>query len=353
MKIISIFKLSLIVLLPSLLLGSCTSKKQDAAAAQEESEARVEAVRVQELAFREVSRTATYTAHLQAFREVHLASAAPGRIERITVDAGQRFSQGQLLVQMDQTQLKQAEIQLASLEVDFRRMDTLRKAGSVSQQQFDQIKTQYDLAKSNVDFLRENTRLVAPFAGAVSGKYFENGEMYSGAPNTQAGKAAILSLVQTSRLKAIVNVAERYYPNVSRGMKVKITTDVFPGEVFTGTVSMIYPTIEAATRSFKVELTVPNAQEKLRPGMFARATLDLDQVDVFLVPALAILKLQGSNERYIFLEENGIAKRVVVELGDRFDDMVELVTDEIKPGDRVIVAGQARLFDGSAVSVEQ
>ncbi|MEE4177521.1 MAG: efflux RND transporter periplasmic adaptor subunit [Bacteroides sp.] len=353
MKIKSIFKLSLIALLPGIMLGSCTSKKQDAAAQEDDSATRVEAVRVQELAYREISRTATYTAHLQAFKEVHLASASPGRIERITVEAGQRFSQGQVLVEMDKTQLKQAEIQLASLEVEFQRLDTLRKAGSISQQQFDQVKTQYDMAKSNVEFLMENTRLVAPFSGAVSGKYYENGEMFSGAPNTQAGKAAILSLVQTSRLKAIVNVAERYYPQIKRGLEVKITTDVFPGEVFLGTVSMIYPTIDPATRSFKVELTVPNAQEKLRPGMFARATLELDQVKVFLVPALAILKLQGSNERYIFLEESGKAKRVAVELGDRFDDMVELITDEIKPGDRVIVAGQARLVDGAAVSVEQ
>lgn len=352
MKINNIIRLSLIALIPGIMLGGCSSKKQDQAATQEDLSGRIEMVRVQELAFREVSRSANYTAHLQAFREVHLASASPGRIERIFVEAGQGFNQGQLLVQMDQTQLKQAEIQLASLELDFRRLDTLRKAGSISQQQYDQVKTQYDLAKSNVTFLRENTRLVAPFAGSVSGKYFENGEMYSGAPNTQAGKAAILSLVQTSRLKAIVNIAERYYPNVKRGMEVKISTDVYPGEVFTGTVSMVYPTIDAATRTFKAELAVPNSREKLRPGMFARASLDFDQVDVFLVPALAILKLQGSNERYVFLEENGKAKRVSVELGERFDDMVELISDDLKPGDKVIVAGQARLVDGVAVTVQ-
>ena len=353
MKINNVIKLSLIASFIGLMLGSCKSGNQEAASVLEDSLARAEVVTVQELAYREVSRIASYSAHLQAFREVYLASASPGRIDRILVDAGDRFSEGQLLVQMDQTQLRQAEIQLQSLEVEFNRIDTLRKAGSISQQQYDQIKTQYDLAKSNVEFLRENTRLVAPFSGAVSGKYFENGEMYSGAPNTPAGKAAILTLVQTSRLKAIVNVAERYYPNVERGMEVRITTDVYPNEVFKGTVSEIYPTIDAATRSFKVELTVPNPQEKLRPGMFARATLDLDQVEVFLVPALAILKLQGSNERYLFLEENGKARRVSIELGDRFDDMVELISDQIKPGDRVIVAGQARLVDGVAVTVEQ
>lgn len=353
MKMNRIFKAILIVPFAGVILAGCSSSgSQSEATAAQETEERVEVVRVQELTSEQISRTATYTAHLQAFREVHLASASPGRIERIFVEAGDRFAEGRLLVEMDQTQLRQAEIQLSSLEVDFRRLDTLRKAGSIPQQQYDQVKTQYDLARSNVQFLRENTRLLAPFSGVVSGKYFENGEMFSGAPNTQAGKAAILSLVQTSRLKALVNLAERFYPNIKAGAQVKITTDVFPGEVFTGTVSMVYPTIDAATRSFKIEITVPNAQEKLRPGMFARAILELGQAEAFLVPALSILKLQGSNERYIFIEENGRAKRVSVELGDRYDDMVELITDQVSPGDRIIIAGQARLVDGVRVNVQ-
>jgi membrane fusion protein, multidrug efflux system len=71
-------------------------------------------------------------------------------------------------------------------------------------QQYDQLKTQYDVARSNVDFLKENTRLVAPFSGVISGRYFEPGELYSGAPNTQAGKAAVLSIVQIDRLKPLL-----------------------------------------------------------------------------------------------------------------------------------------------------
>ncbi len=353
MKMNKILKTLMIVPFAGILLSACSGGSSSDATKGQEAEERVEEVRIQELSYEQITRSATYTAHLQAFREVHLASASPGRIERILVDVGDRFAEGHLLVEMDQTQLRQAEIQFQSLEVDYRRLDTLRKAGSISQQQYDQIKTQYDLAKTNVQFLRENTRLLAPFSGVVSGKYFENGEMFSGAPNTQAGKAAILSLVQTNRLKAVVNVAERFYPYLKVGSLVNITTDVFPGEVFQGTVSMIYPTIEAATRSFKIEITVPNAQEKLRPGMFARASLEILQTEAFLVPSISVLKLQGSNERYIFLEENGRARRVPVELGERFDDMVEVLSDQVSPGDRIIIAGQARLVDGVRVNVQQ
>jgi membrane fusion protein, multidrug efflux system len=340
---------TLIVPIMGILLSACSP----GAGKQEENgeSERVEAVRVFEITSSEISRSVTYSAQLQANREVYLASASPGRISRIHVEAGQRVRQGQMLVEMDQTQLQQAMLQLQSLEVDYRRLDTLRRVGSVSQQQYDQIKTQYDLAKSNVEFLQENTRLVAPFSGIISGKYFEDGEMFSGAPNTPVGKAAIVSLVQTTRLKALVNVAERYYPFMERGMEVSFSSDMYPGETFTGWIAAIYPTIDPATRTFRIEVALPNVDERLRPGMFARASMELDQVEAFVVPALAVMKLQGSNERYVFLEDNGRAKRVVVEMGDRYDDMVELVSDEIHKGDRLIIAGQARLLDGMEVQV--
>jgi membrane fusion protein, multidrug efflux system len=312
-----------------------------------------EAVRVIELEYSEISRIITNPANLLAYREVYIAPASPGRIERIHAEPGTTVSRGQLLVEMDRTQLQQARVQLASVEKDYRRLDTLRKAGSVSQQQYDQIRTQYELALSNVEFLKENTMIMAPFSGRVSGKYFEDGEMFSGAPNTPVGKAALLSLVQTAQLKALVNVPESYYPDIIEGMPVYISTDVIPGENFPGKVARVYPTVNPATRTFTIEVIVSNHDERLRPGMFARARLELEKVEAFVVPALAVLKLQGSNERYLFLEDNGRARRITVEPGERFDDMVEIISDEIQPGDKLIVAGQARLLDGVAVNVAE
>ncbi|TVR73427.1 MAG: efflux RND transporter periplasmic adaptor subunit [Marinilabiliales bacterium] len=330
----------------------CSSSPGDEAGTATEAGDRTEAVRVLELGYSEIARSINYTANLRAFTEVHLAPAQPGRVDRIHVEAGDRIGRGQLLVEMDRTQLQQARLQLAGIEKDYRRMDTLRKVGSVTRQQYDQVKTQYEMAESNVAFLMENTTLTAPFDGRVSAKYFENGEMFSGAPNTPAGKAAIITLVHTSRLKVMINVSERYYRHISEGISVEITTDVWPGEVFMGTVKTVYPTIDPATRTFTVEMVVPNSDERLRPGMFARATMELEQIEAFVVPALAVLKLQGSNERFVFIEENGRARRVAVGLGERFDDMVEIISDELSEGDRLIFAGQARLVDGVAVEVQ-
>jgi RND family efflux transporter MFP subunit len=304
-----------------------------------------------QLDYTSIARTLNYTAHLKPYREVHLAPATPGRIEKIHVEVGKKVSTGQLLVEMDKTQLQQARIQLQSIETDYRRLDTLRRAGSIAQQQYDQILTQYNLAKSNVAFLQENTQLLAPFAGIVSDKYYENGEMFSGAPNTFAGKAAILSLVQTNNLKAIVNIPERFTTHLKTGMDLQISSDIFPNEMFPATILRIYPTIDPATRSFRIELSIPNPGEKLKPGMFAKAVIEIDKVNAFVVPALAVMKLQGSNERFVFLEKNGKAHRVVVELGDRYDDMAELISNEILPGDRLVIAGQSRLLEGVELGI--
>ncbi len=337
----------------AVIFGSCSTGKQKDGTQTGSVVEVEEAVKVMELQLQTVSRTVEYPATLMAYEEVHLAPASPGRIEAIYADVGDRISSGTPLVQMDRTQLHQAEVQLKSLEADFRRLDTLASYGSVAQQQFDQLRTQYEIAKSNVEFLRENTRLVAPFNGVISGRYFEPGEMFSGAPNTPVGKAAVLSFVQTDRLKALVKISERFFPYVKTGMEVVVNVDVYPTEQFAGRISRIYPIIDPVTRSFTVEFTIRNTSALLRPGMFARASLDLEQVEVFVAPALAVLKLQGSNQRYVFLEKNGRAQRVVVELGDRFDDKIEIVSDKIAVGDNLVIAGQARLVDGVALKTER
>jgi RND family efflux transporter MFP subunit len=341
-------------ILSILIISGCSSREKDpkkSGDGQAAASSRIERVKVMNLQTRIIGKNIEYTSSLKPFEEVHLVPSTPGRIAQIFVEIGSRVRKGDLLVQMDQTQLLQAQIQLRNLETDYKRLDTLQKVGSITRQQFDQLSTQYEIAKSNVEFLKENTKLVAPFSGVVSGKYFEDGEMYSGAPNTAAGKAAILSIVQINPLKAVVNIPETYYPLVSEGMKTDILCDIYPDKAYEGSIMRKYPTIDAMTHSFQVEVRIDNPGENLRPGMFARVSLGMGEMSALVVPALAVLKMQGSNERYVFLEENGLAKRVSVEIGQRFDDLVEIISPDLKEGDRLIIAGQARLIDKIPVEI--
>ncbi|MDP2423587.1 MAG: efflux RND transporter periplasmic adaptor subunit [Bacteroidales bacterium] len=348
MKRITIFVLATI----AILAVSCSSaKKEKPLAGTTESLQKKEMVLVMTLDYRKIARSVEYTATLQAYSEIHMTPATPGRIEAIYVEVGSHVSAGTVLVQMDRIQLQQAEVQLRTLETDFRRLDTLRNVGSIALQQYDQLKAQYDIAKTNVEFLLNNTRLKAPFSGVISGKYFEAGEMYSGAPIPQIGKAAIVSLIQMDRLKAMVPISEKYFPLIKNGMEATVSSDIYPDRTFKGRIFRIHPTIDAGSRSFNVEIAIENRDSVLRPGMFIRVTLNLDHVDALVVPAISVLKMQGSNERYMFVEENGMARRVSVLIGKRYDDYVEVISDKLKQGDRIIVSGQARLLDGMPVEV--
>lgn len=338
-----------------LIYSGCAPEKTDEAATQGAMEPAADQkeilVRTEALEMIPISRTLDYTSTLQPFEEVNVAPAAPGRIEKIFVEPGDRVKKGDRLFLMDQTQLRQTEIQLKSLAVDLERVSTLLETGSITQQAYDQLKTTYDVTESSVKFMKENTLLYAPFNGIITGKYYEDGEMFSGAPNTAAGKAAVVNIMQVDKLKAIMDVSEHYYPMVKNGMKATLTTDVYGDREFEGTVMLIYPTINPATRAFKVEIKVPNGSDNLKPGMFARVAMILGEDVSIVVSANSVLQQEGTNIRYIFLEENGVAKRYNVNIGKRFDDRIEIISDMIKPGDRLVVEGQTKLANGSKVKV--
>lgn len=312
---------------------------------------RVYPVKVITLATQMIARTIDYTANLTPYEEVYLASAQPGQIDAIHVEVGDRVEKGDVLVNMDPTQLLQARIQLNDASTNLQRLDTLIQVGGISKQQYDQVKMQFDLAKSSVQFLEENTVLTAPISGVITGKYYENGELFSGAPNTQAGKAAIVSIQQINPLKAIVGVSEKFFPFVYTGMNVSVSCDIYPNEVFKGKVSLIHPTISPLTRTFMVEVTVPNNDELLRSGMFSRVKIAMGEVEALVLPAVTIMQQEGTNERYIFVKRNNIAKRINVVQGKRFDGMIEVISDELKVGDQLVVAGQKNLLDGYKVEV--
>lgn len=339
-----------LILTIALFLVSCGQKNK----ADEESKTdsiKKWPVKIAILEMKVAKKTLDYTANIVAFEELYLAPATPGRIKKINVEIGDRISTGQIVAEMDASQLNQAKVQLLGLEKDFARMDTLILVGGISQQKYDQVKTQLDVARSSVNFLEENTYLRSPFNGIVTGKYFENGELYSGAPNTQVGKPAIVTLQQINPIKAIINVSEKYYPVVTKEMLSDIQLDIYPDEVFHGKVYSISPTVNSMTRTFQVEIVANNPGNKLRPGMFARVELEIGEDEAIIVPVSAILQQTGTNNRYLFKYNNGIAQKILIIPGRRFDDEMEIISEDLKVGDKIIVAGHDNLIDNNEVEI--
>jgi len=308
-----------------------------------EQEERAEQVRTTVLHAQEIEREISVSTNLQGYLTQNVAPSLTGKIEHIYCEVGDRKSAGQNLVRMDQTQYKTTKISLGNLEVEKNRIEQLLKSGSATQQQYDQITAQYNSTKEQLEFLEANTYVKAPFNGVISAKNYEDGELYSGQP--------ILVLTQIDKLKALVAIPETYFPRFHKGMKLTLTTEIYPEQVFPATVEVVYPTIDASSHTFQVKVVVPNGKNLLRPGMYVTTTIGLGKAKAIVAPYQAVEKLVGANDRYVFINNNSRAKRVAVELGQRFNQEVELISPEITDGVEMVTTGQHKLVDGVKINV--
>lgn len=332
-------KKTMIYALAAVLLASCGSKNTTGTATDE----KVEQVKVSALHYQDIQREIQLSANLEGYQTVNIAPSLTGLIEHIYVEVGDKKQKGDMLVRMDQNQYKTTKLTMANLEIEKERMDTLLKTGSVSQQSYDQIKLSYDQTKESLDFLEVNTYVKAPFTGVISAKNYEDGELYSG--------QAIVVLTQINQLKALIAVPETHLPHVKAGMKVSLTSEIYPEKVFPATIEVVYPTIDPGTHTFQVKLIIPNANELLRPGMYVTTTLGLGKAKAIVVPYQTVEKLVGANDRYVFVNDNGRAKRVAVTLGQRFDQDIEIISDELREGMEMVTVGQHKLVDGVKLNI--
>src|SRR5574344_1660942 len=249
--------------------ASCGKTEKAADSTDMKAEDRVEQVQTSPLAKKTISRELELSTTLQGYETMNVAPSLTGKIEHIFVEVGASVSKGQMLVRMDQNQYNTTKLTYANLGVELARMEALKESGTISQQTYDRTKLSHDQTKENLDFLEKNTYVKAPFSGVISAKNYEDGELYSGQP--------ILTLTQISTLKALINIPEQYFPLVKAGMKVNVTSEIYPDKVFGSTMEVVYPTIDATSHTFQVKLKIPNSQELLRPGMYVRTKVSLGQ----------------------------------------------------------------------------
>jgi RND family efflux transporter MFP subunit len=242
-----------------LLMSACTESKDKKGVDVISEKPRVKLATV---TARQVDQILEYTATVEAEVKNNIAPASPVRIDHIYVEVGDKVSKGQKLVQMDAASLKQLKLQLDNQEIEFRRLDELYKVGGVSKSEWDASKMSLDVKKTSYRNLLENTSLLSPISGIITARNYDNGDMYN-------GNTPVLVVEQIVPVKLLINISENYFSKIKKGAPVKVKFDVFEGEVFNGKISLIYPTINAATRTFPVELVLDNEEMKVRPGMFA------------------------------------------------------------------------------------
>ncbi|MDR0756683.1 MAG: efflux RND transporter periplasmic adaptor subunit [Tannerella sp.] len=333
--------IKLTTLLVVALLSACSGNKgtQQESAAVEKPKVKLALVTV-----RPVDQTREYTATVEAEVTNHIAPSTPVRISKIFVEVGDRVVKGQKLVQMDAANLKQIGLQLENQRIEFSRIDELYKVGGISKSEWDAAKTALDVRETSYNNLLENTALSCPVNGIVTARNYDDGDMYGGAQ-------PILTVEQIVPVKLVINVSETYFPKVVKGAPATVKLDTYPDEVFEGRISLIYPTVNQATRTFPVEIQMGNRDMKVRPGMFARVTLNFGTENRVVVPDLAVVKQAGSGDRYIFVYKNGAVTYSKVELGRRMGSEYELISG-VENNSQAVIAGQSQLIDGMEVEVE-
>jgi RND family efflux transporter MFP subunit len=337
-------KYTLWVIIPiviAVLSAACAQQKTNDNNAQQENEAIT--IKVAEVHEEEVAQIFEYTAVVRAEAVNNIAPLIPGRIDKIFVEVGDFVTSGDKLVQMEATQLRQTKTQLDNLKESFKRLDELYKVGGVSKSDWDALKTQLDVAQNAYDNLSENTQLLSPITGVVTMRNYDSGDLYTGNP--------ILQIQQIRPVKLLINVSESQYNDIKKGMEAAIKIDILGNEEIKGRVSLIYPTLDARTHTFPVEITIPNTNAKVRPGMYARALFNLGNRNNVVVPDNAIVKQPGSGDRYVFvLNDNNTVSYIKVTLGRRLDANYEVLSG-LKEGDEVAVTSLTKLKDGSSVKI--
>ena len=328
------------------LAASCgnNGKKTETAPAVVEEVA--PSVAVAQVFEREVPQMATYTSTVQANVKNNIAPQSGNRIKEIKADIGDFVKKGQVLAKMDKIQLQQAELQMKNNEIEYNRLKGLYEVGALSKSDLDAIELAYKVSKTQYENLLENSVLLSPINGVVTARNYDVGDMY-------AMSAPVFTVEQIVPVKLLVGISESDYSKVKKGDSVEITTDAVPDKTFYGKINRIYPTVDPATRTFTVEVVVDNNYKTLRPGMFARVTVKFGVNNNVVIPDVAVVKQQGSGERFVYvLNEDGTVSYVKVVLGRRMGAEYE-VLEGLKDGDKIVTGGQIRLKDGVKVSVNK
>ena len=289
------------------------------------------------------------TGNLAPFKEAKALAMAGGTIQRLRFNLGDQVSQGQVLAITDtrllQLELQKAETSAAKLKGDLDTYTELLQGKAATQEKVNDLHQNYLDALNQVNQARRNlsdAAIKAPTSGIISAKAVEEGVYVS------AG-GEIATIINLSKAKVQVNLTESEVYQVVQGQSVKITTDVYPGKVFSGTISFISPQADP-THNYPVEIMVDNAGRSiLRSGTFVYADFSKKtKQQLLVIPREALT--ESIKNASVYVVADNIARQRTIQTGVEFGGNIQVISG-LLPGDKVVTSGQINLKDGSPVSV--
>ena len=330
---------TLLIATAAVVLMSCGQQDQNTQQVMENPKVTVTTVNAEY-----VSQLSVYPTTIEADIVNNIAPQSAARISKIFVEVGDKVEAGQTLAVMDKVNLDKARLQLINDSIEFGRIKQLHEIGATSQSDYEAMTLKYDVTKQTYKNLLENTVLRSPIAGIVTARNYDVGDMY-------AMTQPLFVIQKINPVKMLINISESQYSQIKKGMEVEITTEAYGDQVFKGIVDLIHPTINAMTHTFAVEVKFANKDLTLRPGMFARVTVNYGDNFRVVIPDRAVMKQVGSGEQYVYvLNADGTVTYTVVELGRRMGNRYEVISG-LDDNATIVMTGQTKLKNGITVDV--
>lgn len=330
---------TLLIASAAVVLMSCEQQNQNTQQVMENPKVTVTTVNAEY-----VSQLSVYPTTIEADIVNNIAPQSAARISKIFVEVGDKVEAGQTLAVMDKVNLDKARLQLINDSIEFGRIKQLHEIGATSQSDYEAMTLKYDVTKQTYKNLLENTVLKSPIDGIVTARNYDVGDMY-------AMTQPLFVIQKINPVKMLINISESQYSQIKKGMEVEITTEAYGDQVFKGIVDLIHPTINAMTHTFAVEVKFANKDLTLRPGMFARVTVNYGDNFRVVIPDRAVMKQVGSGEQYVYvLNADGTVTYTVVELGRRMGNKYEVISG-LDDNATIVMTGQTKLKNGITVDV--
>lgn len=309
---------------------------------------------------RDIVRSLTIPANISPWQQATLYGKVSGYLKWIGFDKGDAVKQGQLLAVLDapeiEDQYKQAEADYAIKKVTYERYLSVWQDNHdiIAKQDVDVAKAAADSAKHQRDSRRnllEYTKVYAPFSGVITARFADTGALIQSATGSATQAAPLFTIMDLSKLRVYISVPQETALLAKAGVPVTLTSRELPGREFKATITRTTQALDPATRTLLVEVDLPNEKRELDPGMFLNATLFLEQhPNSLALPPVAIVSGKTRDEKWVFVVEQGKARRIPIRTG--IDDGVWVeVVDGLTGDEQVVVVGKSSLTDGQAVMV--
>jgi RND family efflux transporter MFP subunit len=314
-------------------------------------------------------RKLSFTGDIIAIQQANIYSRVSGNIEKMYVDIGDYVQKGKVLANVDETiyvqnvrqtesVYKQSQATLANNKITYERNQQLYERGLLAKSDQDNSKTAVDVAQAQTDAALANyknaqtqltyCRITAPFSGYIVKRLLDPGTYITA--NAPTANSTIFVLAEIDKLKVLVNILEKDLPLLSSVKEAQVTTDAYPDEVFTANVRSISESFDLSTRTMAAEVDIQNKNLLLKPGMFAKIDLILEEKDSALVLPVETL-LHDDQGKYVFaVNKDTVVNKRYVQTGIEENNKDEIISG-ISDQDKIVTVGQQLIKDGMKVRI--